>query len=86
MLLGREYTGWLHRTALLRTKNTFHVETPSKSKTATIVADPIVFRNFIDSVAFLMDRDITHAAENDKILVFVVSVVANCALSVFLYD
>jgi hypothetical protein len=49
-----------------------------------IVADPICLRNFVNTIAFLMNWDVTHATKHNQILVLVVTIIANCTLSIFL--
>lgn len=60
------------------------MDSSSKCKTTTIVTNPIILRYFIDSVALLVNRYIAHTTKHYQVFIFVVSIIANGALSVFL--
>jgi len=86
VLLGREYTGGLHSTASFGTQDAPYMEPPSQGKTAAVVTNPIVFRYFVNPVTFLVNRDIAHSAKNDQVFIFIVSVITNSTLCIFLND
>lgn len=60
------------------------MQTPTHSKTTTVVANPIILWHFINPIAFLVNRDIAHTAKNNQIFVFVVAIVADGALCILL--
>jgi hypothetical protein len=84
MLLSRKNTSRLHRTTSLRAQQASDLDPPLEVKRHTVVADPINLRYFVDSIAFLMNRYVAVATENNQVLILIISVVANCTLSVFL--
>jgi hypothetical protein len=49
-----------------------------------VVADPICFWDFINTITLLMDWNVAHTTKHNQILVFIVAVVADCTLSIFL--
>lgn len=51
-----------------------------------VVADPICLWYFVNTIALLMNRNVTYAAEYNKILVLIVTIVANCTLGILLYN
>jgi hypothetical protein len=85
VLICSKDAGWLHSTSSLGAKYAFDHNTSAHVKRPTIVADPVVIRNLVYAVAPLVNRDIAGTTEDDKVLVLVVSVVANGTLGVFLH-
>lgn len=86
MFVGAKYASRLHSPASFGAENTTHLKATFESKTATIVTYPVIFGNNIYAIAFLVHGDIAHATKNDKVFVLIVTIVADCALSIFLND
>lgn len=77
---------WFHRTTSFWTKKTFYLKTSLHSKALAVVAYPVGVRNFVNSITLLMDRNIATATKHYQVFVFIVTIVANCALSIFLHN
>ena len=86
VLIGAEDASRLHGATTLRAQDTLDHDAPAHVESPAIVADPVVIGDFVDAVATLVHRNIACPAEDDQVLVLVVTVVANGALSVFLHD
>ena len=68
---------WLHSSSPLRAKNTLDLYAPVHLEQLAIVADPVLIWHLIDPIALLMNRNVAYLAENDLVLILVVSVVAD---------
>jgi len=75
---------WLHCTSFLRAENTIDHQTSLEAKDCTVIAYPVFFRQLLYPVAALMDWDVAVTAEDNHILVFIVTTVTNYALGIFL--
>jgi hypothetical protein len=84
VLLATEHTCRLHCAASSGTEDALDLEPASERETAAVVTDPVVFRDFVNAVALLVDRDVANAAEDDKVVFLVVAIVTDCALGVLL--
>jgi len=65
VFLSAKNASGFHSATSVGTKNTSDMQTSTKRKTTAIVANPIVFRDFVNPVAFLMNWDITHPTEHN---------------------
>jgi hypothetical protein len=86
VLIGTEHACRFHSAASLRTEDTSDLQTTFKSQTTTVIADPVILRHNIDAVTLLVHRYVAHATKDNQVLVFVVSIVADSALGILLYD
>lgn len=86
VLVSAEDAGRLHRAASLWAQDALDHDTSAHVERVAVVAQPVLFRNFVYTVASLMDRDIASSAEDNQVFVLVVAVVADGALGVFLDD
>lgn len=84
VLISPKDTCWLHSSTSLGAKNAFDHDASAHVESPAIIADPVVVRNLVYAVTPLVNRDIASTAKDNKILVLVVSIVANGALGVFL--
>lgn len=84
MLVCAKEVGRLHRTASLRAQEALDHDSTTQIESPTIVADPVVVRNFINSIATLVDRYIASSTENNQVFVFVVAIIAYCTLRILL--
>ena len=86
VLMGAEYARRLHRSAFFRAQDaldhdaTAHVESPA------IVADPIVVRNLIYTVAPLMNRNVASSTKDNQVFILIIPIVADGTLSIFLHN
>jgi hypothetical protein len=85
VLVRRENARGFHGAAELWAQEAFYLYTSFEVEAPAVVADPVRVGNLIDSVAPLMHWDVAVAAENNQVLIFVVTVVANSALGIFLH-
>jgi len=86
VLLSRENASRLHGTSPLGAKNALHLNSSLQVEGKAVVANPIDFRNFINTIAFLMNRNVAIATEHDEVFVLVIAVVADGTLGVFLHN
>jgi len=86
LLISAEDASGLHGSATLRTKNALNHDAAAHIESPAIVADPVIVRYFVDAIASLMDRNVASSTKDDEILILIVTVVADGALGIFLYD
>lgn len=86
VLLSCEDASGLHRTTTFRTQDAPDLDASFQVECETIVANPVNLRNFVDSVTFLVHRNVTIATENNKIFILIVTVITDCALGIFLHN
>ena len=84
VLIRSEYTCGLHSTSSFRTKNTLHHNASPHIEGPAVVTDPVIHRYLIDSIALLVDWDVAVAAEDNQVLIFVVSIITDGTLGIFL--
>jgi len=85
VLLSRKYWCWLHSTTFFWAKKTFNLQPTLHAKATTIIADPICFGRIIYSITLLMNWDIAGSTKNNQIFIFIITIIANCTLSIFLH-
>jgi hypothetical protein len=84
-LRGKNTCG-LHSAASFWTEEALDLQTSLQRKAAAIVADPVVVRNFVDAVTFLVHGNIAISAEHNQVFILIIAIIADGALSVFLND
>ena len=84
LLLSAEYASWLHGAASLWAEKALDHYSSAHVESPTVVANPIVVWNFINSIASLVHRNVASSTKYNQILVFVVAVVADGTLGVLL--
>ena len=84
VLVSAEDACGFHCSSTLWTKDALDLDSTSHVKGETIVTDPVCFWDFVDSIATLVNRDIASSTKHNQVLIFVVAIVADSALSVLL--
>ena len=84
VLVSAENACGFHCSSTLWTENALDLDATSHVEGETIVTDPVCFWDFVDSVATLVNGDIASSTKHDQVLIFVVAIVADSALSVLL--
>lgn len=75
----------LHCSSAFRAQDAFHLDSSFEVERQAVVADPVDLRDLVDPVTLLVYRDVAVATENNQVLVFVITIVANGTLSVLLH-
>lgn len=65
MLVGCEDARRLHGSSPLRTQQALDLDAALKTEGLAIVADPVNFRDLIDTVTLLVDRDTAFATKDN---------------------
>jgi len=86
VFVSAEDAGGFHGAAALGTQYAPGHDASRHVKGTAVVADPVVVRNLVDAIAFLVHWYIASSAEDNLVLVLVVAVVADGALRVLLND
>lgn len=74
----------LHSSSLLRTQQAIDHHSAFLAEYLAIIADPLLFRHFLNPIALLMHCDLAHLAKDNLVIIIVVPVIANGALSILL--
>ena len=85
VLIRTEHAGRLHSSSTFGAENASDLYATFECQAAAVVTNPIILWHDINSIASLMHRDIAHTTEHDKIFVLIVTIIADCALSIFLH-
>jgi hypothetical protein len=84
LLLARKDICRLHCTSTFRTQEALDHEALLETKGDAVVAEPVDFRDGFETKATLMHRHSTLLAEDNLVVIFIVSDAANCTTCVFL--
>ena len=84
LLMSAEYACGLHCAASLGTEDALDHDSSPHVKGPTVVANPIIVRNFVDTIASLVHRDVASSTKDNEIFILVISVVTDSTLSVLL--
>ena len=76
----------LHGTSTLRAKDAFDHDASPQVECPAIVAEPFIVGDLVDAIASLMYGYIASSTKDNEVLILVVSIVADCALSVLLHN
>lgn len=85
MLVGCEDARRLHGSSPFRTQQALDLDAALKTEGLAVVADPVNFRNLIDTVTLLVDRDTAFTTEDNQVLVLIVTIVAYRTLCILLH-
>jgi hypothetical protein len=86
MLIRTKHTCRLHGSSTFGAENASDLYAAFECQAAAVVADPIILWHHINSIAPLVHWDIAHTTEHDQIFVLIVTIIADCALCIFLHN
>jgi hypothetical protein len=85
VLVRPKDASWLHSSAALGAENTLDHDASTHVKRPAIITDPVVVWNLVNAVAPLVNWDIASTAEDNKVLILIVPVVADGTLGILLH-
>ena len=74
----------LHGTAAFRAQDALYHYAAAHVKRMAIITKPVINRYLIDAITPLMHWNVASSTEDDLVLIFVLSTVADCALCILL--
>jgi hypothetical protein len=78
------YISRLHGASLLWTEDAVDHESSLEPKEKTVIADPILLRQLLNTIAALVNWDVAVPTEHDHVLVLIVTAIADHTLCIVL--